>query len=180
MTATPLGEPADGRLAYSDDYNAADGPGYHNDAWYSGARSSKAGQCLWSKAYQDAVTGMPMITCSMPYQFEGRFAGVATLDLLLDDWVRFLTEQGKVTDGYAFALDQVGNVLHFPGITGAKGSSMLQRIAEETDPLQTEAAQLGALSSTLAGCAEQPRQESSQLAAAITEMSSRLTGLSRG
>jgi len=115
----------DGRLAYSDDYNAASGPGYHNDAWYSGARSSKAGQCLWSEAYQDAVTGVPMVTCSVPYQLEGRFAGVATLDLLLDDLARFLTEQGKVTDGYAFALDQAGNVLHFPGVTGSKGGKML-------------------------------------------------------
>jgi methyl-accepting chemotaxis protein len=116
---------SDGRLAYSDDYNAADGPGYHNDAWYTGARSSKAGQCLWSEAYQDAVTGVPMVTCSVPYQLDGRFAGVATLDLLLDDLARFLTEQGKVTDGYAFALDQAGNVLHFPDVTGSKGGKML-------------------------------------------------------
>lgn len=117
---------ADGRLAYSDDYNAADGPGYHNDAWYTGARSSKAGQCLWSEAYRDAVNGVPMVTCSVPYQLEGRFAGVATLDLLLDDLARFLTEQGKVTDGYAFALDQAGNVLHFPNMTGGKGAAMVK------------------------------------------------------
>jgi methyl-accepting chemotaxis protein len=115
---------ADGRLAYSDDYNAADGPGYHNDAWYSGARGSKPGQCLWSEAYQDAVTGVPMVTCSVPYQLDGRFAGVATLDLLLDDLARFLTEQGTVTGGYAFALDQAGNVLHFPGVSGSKGGDM--------------------------------------------------------
>ena len=311
----------DGRLAYSDDYNAASGPGYHNDAWYSGARSSKAGQCLWSEAYRDAVTGVPMVTCSVPYQLSGRFAGVATLDLLLDDLGRFLTEQGNVTGGYAFALDQAGNVLHFPGASGSQGGdmlafaelaqqqawlrpvqqalantrgdavhnldlemdeqlkqasrvslfvmpdtgwviglatpqervtglawaltweillfllpllavllalawfaghkliaqleettaqidslgrgsasggvelrveredeigalreavnryagklrAMLERIAEEADHLQTEAAQLGSLSSTLAGRAEQQRQENTQLAAAITEMSS--------
>lgn len=117
---------ADGRLSYSDDYNAADGPGYHTDAWYAGARSSKAGQYLWSEAYQDAVTGVPMATCSVPYQLEGSFAGVATLDLLLDDLARFLTEQGKVTDGYAFALDQAGNVLYSPNMTGAKGSAMVK------------------------------------------------------
>ncbi|PTS84369.1 methyl-accepting chemotaxis protein [Pseudomonas sp. HMWF032] len=117
---------ADGRLAYSDDYNADSGPGYHNDAWYTGARSSKAGECLWSEAYQDAVTGVPMVTCSVPYQLEGRFAGVATLDLLLDDLARFLTEQGQVTDGYAFALDQAGNVLHFPNMAGGKGSAMIK------------------------------------------------------
>jgi len=117
---------ADGRLAYSDDYNAANGPGYHNEAWYTGARSSQAGQCLWSEAYQDPVSGVPMVTCSVPYQLDGRFAGVATLDLLLDDLARFLTEQGKVTDGYAFALDQTGNVLHFPGISGDKSGTMLK------------------------------------------------------
>src|SRR3989338_8623385 len=74
----------------------------------------------------NAVTGVPMVTCSVPYQLEGRFAGVATLDLLLDDLARFLTEQGKVTDGYAFALDQSGNVLHFPNMIGAKGGTMVK------------------------------------------------------
>ena len=103
-----------GPLVYSDDYNAAGGAGYHNEAWYSGARNSAPGRCLWSEAYQDPVTQVPMTTCSVPYRQGGAFAGVATVDLRLDDLARFLKEQGSVTGGYAFALDQAGNVLYFP------------------------------------------------------------------
>lgn len=55
-----------------------------------------------------------MVTCSVPYRLTGTFAGVATIDLKLDDLAKFLTEHGNVTDGYAFALDQAGNILHFP------------------------------------------------------------------
>ncbi|WP_377707822.1 methyl-accepting chemotaxis protein [Pseudomonas protegens] len=49
---------------------------------------------------------------------------------------------------------------------------MLQKIASEARQLQNEAARLGQLSSTLAQRAEQQRQENTQLATAITEMSS--------
>ena len=113
-----------GQLEYSDDYNKADGPGYHNDAWYSSARTGKDGQCVWSEAYQDPVSGVPMVTCSVPYKLSGRFAGVATIDLRLDDLAQFLEQQGAVTGGYAFALDQAGNVLHFPSTKRATSGSM--------------------------------------------------------
>ncbi|WP_165672811.1 methyl-accepting chemotaxis protein [Metapseudomonas otitidis] len=105
---------ANGALDYSDDYNKPDGPGYHNDAWYTGARNAAGDACVWSEAYQDPVSKVPMVTCSVPYQLQGRFAGVSTIDLRLDDLARFLKEQGTVTGGYAFALDQAGNVLFFP------------------------------------------------------------------
>ncbi len=113
-----------GQLDYSDDYNKADGPGYHNDAWYSSARTGKDGQCVWSEAYQDPVSGVPMVTCSVPYTLSGRFAGVATIDLRLDDLAQFLEQQGAITGGYAFALDQAGNVLHFPSAKRATSGGM--------------------------------------------------------
>ena len=103
-----------GQLVYSDDYNAASSPAYQQEAWYSGARNSALGRCLWSEAYQDPVTHVPMTTCSVPYRQGGAFAGVATVDLRLEDLARFLKEQGAVTGGYAFAVDQAGNVLYFP------------------------------------------------------------------
>ncbi|MBX9914540.1 MAG: methyl-accepting chemotaxis protein [Pseudomonadaceae bacterium] len=115
---------ANGQLDYSDDYNKADGPGYHNDAWYSSARNAKAGQCRWSEAYQDPVSGVPMVTCSVPYSLSGRFAGVSTIDLRLDDLAQFLQQQGAVTGGYAFALDQAGNVLYFPSTGRASAGTM--------------------------------------------------------
>ncbi|WP_241774827.1 MULTISPECIES: methyl-accepting chemotaxis protein [Pseudomonas] len=114
-----------GPLAFSDDYNAAGSAGYHHEAWYTGARNSAPGRCLWSEAYQDPVTQVPMTTCSVPYRQDGAFAGVATIDLRLDDLARFLKEQGAVTGGYAFALDQAGNVLYFPDAQAGSGGQML-------------------------------------------------------
>jgi hypothetical protein len=115
---------SDGQLSYSDDYNVDSGPGYHNDAWYTGAKTSAVDRCLWSEAYQDPVTKVAMVTCSVPYRFAGSFAGVATLDLKLDNVAQFLMEHGNVTDGYAFALDQAGNILHFP--LGNQANTMIR------------------------------------------------------
>ncbi|WP_263139125.1 methyl-accepting chemotaxis protein [Pseudomonas sp. RIT-PI-AD] len=113
-----------GHLEYSEDYNKPDGPGYHQEAWYTGARNAPGNACVWSEAYQDPVSKVPMVTCSVPYKVQGRFAGVSTIDLVLDDLARFLQEQGKVTGGYAFALDQAGNVLFFPLGEGGKDATM--------------------------------------------------------
>ncbi|MDP3814299.1 MAG: methyl-accepting chemotaxis protein, partial [Pseudomonas sp.] len=68
--------------------------------------------------------------------------------------------------------DEIGALRQAVNRYAGQLRTMLQRIAEEADHLQSEAAQLGSLSGTLAGRAEQQRQENTQLAAAITEMSS--------
>ncbi len=117
---------ASGALEYSDDYNKPEGPGYHNDAWYTGARSASGNACTWSEAYQDPVSKVPMVTCSVPYKLQGRFAGVSTIDLRLDDLAAFLKDQGKVTGGYAFALDPAGNILFFP-LPGSGAEASMQK-----------------------------------------------------
>ncbi|TBU91536.1 methyl-accepting chemotaxis protein [Phytopseudomonas dryadis] len=107
---------AAGQLEYSDDYNAAAAAAYQDESWYSAARSAAAGRCVWSEGYLDSVTGVAMTTCSVPYRSAGQFAGVATLDLRLDGLAQFLQREGNVTGGYAFVVDQVGNLLFFPGV----------------------------------------------------------------
>lgn len=117
----------DNKLTYSDEYNAESGPGYQNESWYTGARASSRSKCSWSEAYQDPVSKVAMVTCSVPYHLLAHFAGVATVDLKLDNVAQFLTEHGNVTDGYAFALDQAGNILHFPE---ASKSETMQRFSD--------------------------------------------------
>lgn len=112
---------SDRGLEYSDDYNAPQTPAYHGESWYSGARSATPGRCVWSDGYLDSVSGVAMTTCSVPYKRGGAFAGVATIDLKLDGLASFLDNNGGVTGGYAFALDQAGNLLFFPG-TRVSGS----------------------------------------------------------
>ncbi|TBV05833.1 methyl-accepting chemotaxis protein [Stutzerimonas kirkiae] len=106
---------AQGRLEYSDDYNEPGIAAYHDEPWYRSARTAPGGRCVWSDGYQDPVSKQAMTTCSVPYQRDGRFAGVATLDFTLDGLSSFLQQQGNVTGGYAFAVDRAGNLLFFPG-----------------------------------------------------------------
>lgn len=135
-----------GTMEYSDEYNAEQAASYHAEAWYTGAKSAPAGRCVWSDAYQDPVSGVAMTTCSVPYQLNGRFAGVATLDLKLDGLADFLKAKGNVTGGYAFAVDRAGNVLFFPDAKASKGLPTVASLEKDLPWLQPVVAQLGSAS----------------------------------
>ncbi|MBN1086600.1 HAMP domain-containing protein [Erwinia aphidicola] len=107
---------ASGSLDYSDGYNDPAGTGYHHESWYTSTRTTSPNKCNWSEVYQDPVSRVNMVTCSVPYRKGDAFAGVATFDVLLDNLSGFMQRNGASTGGYAFALDQAGNVLYFPGI----------------------------------------------------------------
>ncbi|WP_227753186.1 cache domain-containing protein [Pseudomonas saudiphocaensis] len=87
--------------------------------------------CLDAFGYLDTVSGQAMTTCSVPYRRGGAFAGVATLDLKLDGLASFLEENGGVTGGYAFALDQAGNLLFYPGLKASGGLPTLADLGRE-------------------------------------------------
>lgn len=105
---------ADDKLVFSDEYNAPGGNGYHNESWYQGAKGHSQENCVWSDVYQDAISGINMVTCSIPYQLAGKFAGVATTDIRLDNVASFMQQQGGRTGGYAFVVDKQGQILYFP------------------------------------------------------------------
>ena len=120
-----------GRLQFSDDYNQPDIAPYQDESWYSGAVHAAPGRCVWSDAYQDPVSKVVMTTCSVPYLREGRVAGVATLDLKLDELAGFLTREGDVTGGYAFAVDAGGQFLYFPEALSGDELATLDSLAEK-------------------------------------------------
>lgn len=103
-----------GQLKYLDDYNSPSGNGYHNESWYQIGRQGQDGVCNWSPAYTDPFTKTPMITCTVPMHAKGQFMGVTTVDMMLDGIADQLTQYGKANGGYAFAVDQVGQILSFP------------------------------------------------------------------
>jgi methyl-accepting chemotaxis protein len=105
-------------LSFSEEYNAPKADAYQQADWYQQGKRSAPGRCGWSDAYEDPVSRILMTTCTVPYQRDGRFAGVATIDLTLTGLADFLKANGKVTGGYAFALDASGKVLFFPSGTG--------------------------------------------------------------
>ena len=103
-----------GKLVFSDEYNMAGGSGYHQESWYLNAKGHSADTCMWSDVYRDAISGVNMVTCSIPYQRQGAFAGVATTDIRLDNVGTFMQQQGNSTGGYAFVIDKQGQILYFP------------------------------------------------------------------
>ncbi|XXN64229.1 methyl-accepting chemotaxis protein [Enterobacter ludwigii] len=135
---------SDGSLAYSDDYNLPAGNGYQQESWYSAVRNGPRDRCGWSEVYQDPVSGVKMVTCSVPYTVGERFAGVATLDVQLDNLAGLMQQKGQVTGGYAFALDSAGNLLYYPG-QDLKSLTTLSSLAEKSSWLAPLAARIGQL-----------------------------------
>ena len=102
------------KMTYLDDYNDPTGSGYHNEGWYTVGRNSTTKICAWSEAYIDSVTGIPMVTCTIPMKTNNQFTGVATVDMMLDGVTETLEQYGTENQGYVFAIDQTGQVLSFP------------------------------------------------------------------
>ncbi|MEG0434935.1 MAG: methyl-accepting chemotaxis protein [Morganella sp. (in: enterobacteria)] len=104
-----------GELIFSDEYNAENASDYHNESWYKNARDHATDTCLWSDVYQDAVSGVNMVTCSVPYRVGGQFSGVATTDIRLNNIAAIMQQYGDRTGGYAFVTDRQGQLIYFPG-----------------------------------------------------------------
>lgn len=104
-----------GELVFSDEYNAEGAGNYHNESWYRNAREQSTESCLWSDVYRDAISGVNMVTCSVPYKTDGKFAGVATTDIRLDNIAAIMQQYGDSTGGYAFVTDRQGQLIYFPG-----------------------------------------------------------------
>lgn len=104
-----------GELVFSDEYNAEGAKNYHNESWYRNAREQSTESCLWSDVYRDAISGVNMVTCSVPYKTDGKFAGVATTDIRLDNIAAIMQQYGDSTGGYAFVTDRQGQLIYFPG-----------------------------------------------------------------
>jgi methyl-accepting chemotaxis protein len=109
-----------GQLEQSQDYNDPTGIDYHNESWYQAGRNLAPGECTWSSAYTDPVSGIPMVTCTVAIVREGKFWGVATVDLLLSGLEKMLSRQNAVMGSYAIVIDQAAQVVSFPGIRSQK------------------------------------------------------------
>ena len=105
---------SDSGIEYLDDYNDPSGSGYHNEGWYQVGRNAPVDQCSWSEAYIDPFTKTPMVTCTVPIRENGRFAGVATVDMMLDGITEVLERHGRENGGYVFAIDSTGQMISFP------------------------------------------------------------------
>lgn len=124
------GRSPSGELQYFDDYNALEGPGYHEEEWYVPARHQQAGRCYWSRSYRDPYSAEPMVTCTMAMHQQGQFAGVSTIDLKLSGLQQFLINRGHEFQGYAFALDRNGVLVTAPQVAESRADLVVPQPVE--------------------------------------------------
>ncbi|WP_226569641.1 methyl-accepting chemotaxis protein [Mangrovibacter yixingensis] len=121
----------DGKLTFSNGYNDPSTADYHNESWYTAVKNAPGNQCTWSEVYQDPVSGVNMVTCSVPYHnAAGQFAGVATIDVQLDNLGAYLQKSGTVTGGYTFVLDATKQIIFSP-VAHEKQLMSLAQLAEK-------------------------------------------------
>ena len=106
---------ASGKLVYHDDYNKDDAPRYFEQPWFLAAKAATPGRCRWAEAFREPVSGVAMTACHVPFRVNGSFAGVIGVDFRLDGLAQLL-QRKNTADGYAFAVDQAGNLMYFPGL----------------------------------------------------------------
>ncbi len=102
-----------GVLERLNDYNAPEGPGYHNEEWYVPVHVLN-NTVYWSKSYTDPYSQQPMVTCSAPMLRDGKFIGVATADLTLEGVSETLNQVITGMDAYAFIVDRNNRFIAFP------------------------------------------------------------------
>ncbi|MBA54604.1 MAG: hypothetical protein CMK89_09130 [Pseudomonadales bacterium] len=108
------GRTLDNKLKFYDEYNAADGPGYHNEEWYVPATFLDDGNAYWSRSYTDPYSLQPMVTCTVPIYKGLVLQGVATVDLKLEGLVSLVAERIGERRGYAFVIDRNNKFISFP------------------------------------------------------------------
>lgn len=120
-----------GSLDFLNDYNAPEASPYQQESWYKSVAGKSINNCIWSEAYADPASGTKMVTCSVPYNIQGKFSGVVTIDFALNGMESFLNKQGSIHGddsskiGYVFLLDSLNNVVYFPKKLDAKSGEMV-------------------------------------------------------
>ncbi len=84
-------------------------------AWYHGPL--KANKGVWSEPYTDDFIGAELITYSTPIMKDGKFIGVAGVDLTFDVFRGIVNEIQVYDTGYAFMFDKNYNYLVHPTLT---------------------------------------------------------------
>ncbi|MDD9194316.1 ATP-binding protein [Aliivibrio sp. S3MY1] len=86
----------EGKVELINDYNIPSASPYQKKSWYvSVAHEKSVNRISWSDVYIDPFTKQKMITASQPYFDEGKFVGVATIDLSLKELLSVIEAQAE-------------------------------------------------------------------------------------
>nr|WP_102305911.1 hybrid sensor histidine kinase/response regulator [Vibrio cyclitrophicus]PML00870.1 histidine kinase [Vibrio cyclitrophicus] len=101
----------DGKIDQLFSYNNPKTAPYHQEYWYTSVINRRQGTILWSDVYIDPYTHVRMITASSPYYYDGIFAGVATVDLSLEELLGFIKNHAEEYDLGITLRDKLNQVL---------------------------------------------------------------------
>lgn len=89
---------------------------YYRDWWYIPALYARHDHCVWSRAYVDPASNLPMMTCAKAlYNSQNQaFDGVVSFNLLLDNLDAAITSWQEKVGGYVFLVDLDNRFLTFP------------------------------------------------------------------
>ena len=122
------GKNRQGKLTFYDDYNLAQGAGYHNEEWYVPARYLSPGRCYWSRSYTDPYSKEPMVTCTVAMMKDQQYIGASTIDMKLAGLQGFFETKAQAIGGYVFLVDQNNKFISYPDDTVIKQTDSLDNI----------------------------------------------------
>lgn len=85
--------------------------GYDVEPWYTKVENKPLGTVIWSSVYIDPFTHIQMITASSPYYVNEQFAGVATVDLSLENLVEYIQLHAEENELGVIIRDAKGDVV---------------------------------------------------------------------
>ncbi len=86
---------SDGKVDQIISWNNPEAGGYDSEVWYVSGMDEPSGSVFWSPVYVDSFTQVHMITASSPYYIDGEFAGVATVDISLQNLTSLIANQAE-------------------------------------------------------------------------------------
>ena len=107
-----FGREADGHYFQSDNTKTTpekDNYDPRTRGWYVQAKS--ANNAIYTEPYVDAINQTLVMTFAVPVSQNGKFAGVAGLDLKIDNISKKILEMGKTKYGYVYLMNKDGLIL---------------------------------------------------------------------
>ncbi len=86
---------SDGAVDQLFSWNNPEAGGYDSEVWYVAGMEEPSGTVFWSPVYVDSFTQVQMITASSPYYKDGEFAGIATVDISLQNLTSLISNHAE-------------------------------------------------------------------------------------